>query len=736
MQAEPRPTLVSSRDTSDLGFKRNGSAGNLIAKQFPGFNGAGSNSLTQLLMNLGGRETISRPFIQNPWVFACVEKRAKAGQSTPGKVYRSEDDEAPEVTSGPLIDVLRKPNPLMSQRDLWKLTWNHLDLCGETFWVLLKRRGQAMTFINEGEIPDEIWPVRGDLMSLTEEDLDERTKLPKQWRTTTTAGEVIYPAHAVTHIYNIDPDNPLRGIGPLQALQRRLEIEFKAERFDEALVNNGGRPGAIIETDGMLTNEQVKSIREQYLEKNAKPEDDGKPIVLQNGKLTIPGFSPKDMQLGDLRIWNRDVVMALYGVTKPLLTITDDVNLANGREARKVFWESTIHPQQEVIADKITTHFLGSFNGKESEYRFEFDTSRVKALKDDQSELIERTVKIFQLGVATFNESAALAGWEIDEIEGGDERFKPSATSEPAAEPEPEPIEEEDPEAKSSREIPAPVTKVADPMEAAEARVAYAKAFDDGLVPHDKALAKSIKKWHTDYVKSVRRAFIDFADSGVSLSGQWAGITRAPGQEEWEVLLGDLTGFKEGLGAAVTPKIEKLLFDQAELLAKGELGVGTSLLNESTLFYREFVDSKVIQLTETLETVRDVVRDAVRSAITADGGLGSTSEQIRQALESVKGNLNTMVDKLGTRSELIARTETTSIANGARTEEMKLQGVLEHRWITASDGEVRESHQVDGEIQTVGQPFTNGLRHPGDPSAPVGEVANCRCTTSPVPPAE
>lgn len=50
------------------------------------------------------------------------------------------------------------------------------------------------------------------------------------------------------------------------------------------------------------------------------------------------------------------------------------------------------------------------------------------------------------------------------------------------------------------------------------------------------------------------------------------------------------------------------------------------------------------------------------------------------------------------------------------------------QWDASLDKKTRESHQhVDGEIRELDEPFSNGLKFPGDPDGGAAEVVNCRC---------
>ena len=53
--------------------------------------------------------------------------------------------------------------------------------------------------------------------------------------------------------------------------------------------------------------------------------------------------------------------------------------------------------------------------------------------------------------------------------------------------------------------------------------------------------------------------------------------------------------------------------------------------------------------------------------------------------------------------------------------------------MSSRDGNVRDTHQIDGQTVIVGERFSNGVAYPGEGgTAPAQEVVNCRCTTVPV----
>ena len=83
-------------------------------------------------------------------------------------------------------------------------------------------------------------------------------------------------------------------------------------------------------------------------------------------------------------------------------------------------------------------------------------------------------------------------------------------------------------------------------------------------------------------------------------------------------------------------------------------------------------------------------------------------------------------------AERVARTESTFIENDVNYRIYQQAGVTKLMWITMGDHRVRDAHKsLHGQVRPLGKPFVSGLgnelKYPGDPSAPVEEIVNCRC---------
>lgn len=83
-------------------------------------------------------------------------------------------------------------------------------------------------------------------------------------------------------------------------------------------------------------------------------------------------------------------------------------------------------------------------------------------------------------------------------------------------------------------------------------------------------------------------------------------------------------------------------------------------------------------------------------------------------------------------AKTVARTEALAPFSLARKDAMQEAGIEKHEWLSARDTVVRDEHQIDGEVRTIGEPFSNGMRWPHDEASPPELSINDRCVTLPV----
>lgn len=131
----------------------------------------------------------------------------------------------------------------------------------------------------------------------------------------------------------------------------------------------------------------------------------------------------------------------------------------------------------------------------------------------------------------------------------------------------------------------------------------------------------------------------------------------------------------------------------------------------------------------TLETITEDATRWLRGA--HEEGLSIPDIRDRLNDELYDGRLEDYV------AERAARTATMSTSRaGDHSAHEDAEGVVAERWVSELRDNTRESHvEAHGQVVAVDQSFdVDGvwMAHPGDPSAPVGELANCLCRAEPL----
>jgi SPP1 gp7 family putative phage head morphogenesis protein len=173
-------------------------------------------------------------------------------------------------------------------------------------------------------------------------------------------------------------------------------------------------------------------------------------------------------------------------------------------------------------------------------------------------------------------------------------------------------------------------------------------------------------------------------------------------------------------------KAAKEIIENAITLGAVEIA-GKDLSGAAAL---EILEEKLIKITDTNKTSRTVVvdkiRDVLNESLSAGDGAQATARKLRESLKDAM-NINR------NRAETIARTEIGGSFNQAGYKAAQENGAVGTRWISARDGNERESHaEYDGKTILNGDLFGGVIAYPHDPGGPAGEVINCRCMHEPI----
>ncbi len=330
-------------------------------------------------------------FAGNAIGYRCVRMIAEAASSVPLLVYEGEK----ELVTHPLKQLLARPNPAQSGRDLLENIVSFLLVAGNSYV-------EASSLEN---VPRELVSLRPDRVKV----VAGSKGWPEAYEYSVDGASARLAAETVLHIRLFNPLDDYYGMAPLEAAARSVDTHNAASAWNKAMLDNAARPsGALVfaSAEGQLTTEQFDRLKSELENNYQGAANAGRPMVLEGGlDWKEMGFSPADMQFIEAKnVAAREVALA-FGVPPMLLGIPGDNTFANYAEANRVFWRQSVVPLLGRVTEALT-HFLGPAFG--DGFRISCDLDQVEALSADRDALWAR---VDRAGFLTSDEKRAAVGY-------------------------------------------------------------------------------------------------------------------------------------------------------------------------------------------------------------------------------------------------------------------------------------------------------------------------------------
>lgn len=320
--------------------------------------------------------------------------------------------EAVEVEAGAVVDVLSRPAPTMTWRELVYLTEFSMCLAGRARWLIEGRDAvgakpvppTGLRYVRHDRLEPVRWRQAGDGL-ITGWTLDPNTAARRD-----------LPADGVMELRFPDPADPDYGaLPPLAAARLGADSYAAAMKSNAAIFRNGIRTPGFIgpESDETAwTDEQLLAVA-GALDKNARGEMKAhRTIALPYpAKFTAMTLSPKDAEFTALLDFSVEDVGRAFGI--PLEMIGGNrATYRNREQAALGFWQ-TCGSEAAFLAEALTEMVIPLF-GPDSGVDFvAFDMSGVSALQEDETAAWTRAqaqIGSGALKVAEWRESRGLDG--------------------------------------------------------------------------------------------------------------------------------------------------------------------------------------------------------------------------------------------------------------------------------------------------------------------------------------
>jgi len=617
----------------------------------------------------------------------------------------------------PLLDVLDRPNPYLSRNQMLKLTSYWLTQTGSAYWLIVTN-GAGST--------REFWPMSPQNIETLSDDLMPISGYVFHGE----AGETRYGREEVVHMYDPDPSDPFKGVGVIGPQASNFDATEFAGSTMRGHFKNDATPKLVLQAsdDAEVAG---KGQREQFWAdwqnryNRRGGENQGVPAFLPNGYKVheLGGLSDIDSVRSFLE-YGRDTLLMANGVPRSILGDVVDANRAAADTNRLVFDRHTIKPQTRLIADALSHQVAFPEYGRDTRVAFE-------QFIDEDADLRLRTeAQDAALKVRSVNQILADRGekpvtWgDLPVGSFGDVPYDADAFG----------LEDEDSHQPPPVEI-AGETDEDDAARAARASGSFHPRVLSRFTPDAcwQRLMQSEAAFIPRMTSAARQAFAAQKGLAIAALRETENVdeetARAFSRGDWIDDLFESLEFGRVFETIMFPVSLEVYQKSAEnVLADLEVRPSLSFNDAAVKAVREMGADLV---TKTTATTKKRLRNSIGKGLEA----GESEEELASRIRKVFNQASK------SRARTIARTEV-----GWATSTGQLAGYIESdvvtlkRWNNARDGDVRDTHEIDGQTARVDEVFILGDGEEAQAprvSADGGRLSahnaiNCRCFSTPV----
>lgn len=656
---------------------------------------------------------LAQPFKQSPWVFRAVSLISAPISAQPLKFMAGDDEalsdaERDSFWSRPALS----PRGRMSLCDFLEASVIWLNLKGECFWIL------DDTWISRTAAKSPVILAAPDKMRHI---VRANQLIGWEYQDGTGSKHVFLPQDVV-QIAFFNPYDPFRGLAPLESAMIAADADYAAGVFSKHLAqSNGDRGVYVIAKDGQIQEDQQKQIEARIREKRELNQKGIYKSLFLSGNVSIedPKIQAADAAFIAGRIENRKEVFIAFGVPPSMADKAESYSVGAASDRFRLR-EDTCMPTSAKLMEGIE-QIEARRSGKVFKVRQDWSLDPV--MQQARNERSTAAVAMHQRGVPweELNEFFSLG---LGSFAGSDKAWLPLNLVAVEAKVDSASAETED-AAEAAATLDEPAAKIGRSASVIESLLSGSVRHPLPAIRSDKreqlwkhnmaARSKSEKL----YLTQIRKALAEARKETLANLDNAEALKSLRNRGILDIIF-DLAKF--------TGRMTTLL----AAAARDAIAAADEQFNEDQEFtddpwatpdplVLEHIAKREPFLKDASQDIRDAVKEEIEAGITAGESAGEIAGRIKKAF-------NDIADE---RAATIARTETAIAYGRAHLEGMKAKGFEFKEWLTARDENVRLSHQhADGAIVPIDEPFTIGeakLQHPGDPSAPAGEIINCRC---------
>lgn len=602
-----------------------------------------------------------------------------------------------------LKQLLDNPNPIFTRVQMLRILGYSVVQSGEAYWLKVRDRLG---------VTRELWPLPSSRMEL----IADPDIIIGGYVFHGDSQEITYQPDEVVRFWMPDPTAPylaLGNVGP-QA------VAYDAAQFaDETLRDHYGNDAtpkvALIAKENAhapTPNEKAAfetDWRNRYHQR--KGTSRGLPALIPSN-YEVHEFSAFGGVVEQVALLDhyRDQILMANGVPRSILGDVVDANRAAAETNQFVFDQHSITPITDMLAATMTARLAHDFDRKLIvKFREFVSADKDFRLREEQQDLAAK--------VRTINKVLEDRG--EDPVPWGDEpigTFADVPYDPEAARDSQSSLPQDDPSAMDDGEDSDP-----NQDDTQDAPRMARSSFERQVSREWQKVLERERKWTPRMAHALRQIFTEQRREVV---GRLKALERVSAQDLFDI------NMWRGLFSRVFEPIRKAAFIEtaAETHATLRLNPGEFVFRDEV---QRVLDRQGAALISGVNqtTQRRIAREL--SAATEAG----------ESLDQVVARINRVFKVRRANAPTIARTEQLKATQAAQMESFKQSGVVEKRaWHTSMDASVRDSHQIDGQVKRLSEPFTlaNGelAEAPGigwqGTTLSAENAINCRCFLVPV----
>lgn len=315
-----------------------------------------------------GRKGELEMYGENGTLYGIVSRLAATTSLVEWHLYRSapsglKEDREEITTPHPARTVWNRPNLWMAGQEFREVQQQHVELTGESWWVLETSR-------LVGGAPVGMWPVRPDRMW----PVPSPTDFVVGYIYLSPDGEEVpLRRQDVLMLRTPAPLDIYRGQSPLPALARDLANDRAQGEWSNAFFRNAAMPGGIIKVDRRMQDDEFDEMVTRWNLQHRGVTNAGRVAILEQAEFETVAYSQKDMQFVEGRGWTKQALLDAYGFPKFGLGDVDDVNRASAEASLALYAQMLSVPRLTRIKNILNFRFLPLFGPLGKGVEFDFD---------------------------------------------------------------------------------------------------------------------------------------------------------------------------------------------------------------------------------------------------------------------------------------------------------------------------------------------------------------------------